>query len=54
MMSPEAPTNTPMMPITTPIMRGVLLQLSLSEVRVIPVVEVYKPTTHEEHYGIQS
>ena len=47
MMSPEAPNNTPMMPIITPmtipIIRGVLLQIQLSDsgVRVTPVVEAY-------------
>ena len=38
-MSPEVPTNTPMMPIVTPIMRGVLL-LSHSELRVLTIVEI--------------
>ena len=53
MMGPEAPTNTPMMPtitpITSPILRGVLLHSQLSETGVTPGAEVYtkhKTTNH--------
>ena len=64
-MRPEAPTNTPMMPIITPmtipITRGVLVlvQLSVSEIKVTPVVDechcfkVILTSIHHDYYNMQ-